>query len=170
MARYLSMAAVVLSGIFAQLTLAQQEKVKYYHIVTLNSDHVLDVKDASLENDAKIIISAKGKSESQQWKMVKVGDFVKFVNRKSGKLLDVPGFSTDEGTDLIQWEDNGGTNQQWTVEAPAKDKSDKGVFIKSRSSGLVVDVAEASREDGARVIQWSYHGEKNQLWELIEVK
>jgi hypothetical protein len=171
MKRFTLVAAVaaiwLLSGVFGQ---AQNQKAKYYRIVCLLNGKVLDVKDGSKENEAKIVINAKSDSESQQWEMVKVGDYVKFINRKSGKALDVPSFSKDEGADLIQWEDNGGDNQQWKVEKADAEKSDKGTFIKSRHSDLVLDVAESSMEDGARVIQYGYHGEKNQLWELVEVK
>ena len=102
--------------------------------------------------------------------MVKAGDYVKFVNRKSGKVLDVPNLSKEEGVDMIQWEDNGGENQQWKLEKAEKADSDKIKCIKSRCSGLVLDIFEASREDGARVIQWGLHGDKNQQWELVEVK
>jgi hypothetical protein len=151
-------------------TPAQDEKPKYYRIVSLDTGRVLDVADGSVENEAKIVLNNKSDAESQQWKMVKSGDYVKFVNKKSGKLLDVPGLSKEEGVDIIQWEENGGENQDWKVEKPAKEKSDKGVFIKSRCSDLVLDVAEGSQENGARIIQWGYHGEKNQLWELVEVK
>jgi hypothetical protein len=149
----------------------QDEKAKYYRIVSLDSGKVIDVTDSSTENGAKIVINTKSDdSESQQWKMVKAGDYVKLVNRKSGRVLDVPNLSKEEGIDMIQWDDNGGENQQWTMEKPDKEKSDKGVFIKSRLSELVLDVAEAATADGSRVIQWGYHGGKNQLWEVEEVK
>ena len=56
------------------------------------------------------------------------------------------------------------------LEKAEKANSDKIKCIKSRCSGLVLDVLEASREDGARVVQWGLYGEKNQQWELVEVK
>ena len=162
--------ALVAGGLLGGFCQAQDEDAKYYHIVSLDSGKVLEVADSSKDNDAKIVIKTKGDGESQQWKMVKVGDYVKFVNRNSGRVLDVPNLSKEEGLQIIQWDDNGGENQQWKVEKPDKEKSDKGVFIKSRCSDLVLDVAEAAMEDGSRVIQWGYHGGKNQLWELVEVK
>jgi hypothetical protein len=171
MARFvglLALAAMVM--LLPGLSQGQDEKQTYYRIVSLDSGKVLDVTDSSTDNGAKIVINATSDSESQQWKKVKVGDYVKLVNRKSGRVLDVPDLSKEEGVDLIQWDDNGGDNQQWTLEKPAKDKSDKGVFIKSRCSDLVLDVAEAAQADGSRVIQWGYHGGKNQLWDLQEIK
>jgi glucosylceramidase len=170
MGRFSALLALVALMMAAGFTPAQDETPKYYRIVSLDSGKVLDVTDASAEDGAKIIIKAKSDAESQQWKMVKAGDYVKFINRKSGKALDVPASTKDEGADIIQWDPHDDDNQQWKVDKPAKDKSDKGVFIKSRCSDLVLDVAEASQEDGARVIQWGSHGGKNQLWELVEVK
>jgi hypothetical protein len=35
------------------------------------------------------------------------------VNRNSGWLLDVNGSSTSPGANVIQWNSNGGANQQW---------------------------------------------------------
>jgi uncharacterized membrane protein len=170
MIRIAGLLALVTAFLAAGFTAAQDEKPKYYRIVCLDTGKALDVTDASTEDGAKIVVKAKSDAESQQWKMVKTGDFVKFINRKSGKLLDVPNLTKDEGAEIIQWEDNGGENQQWKVDKPAKEKSDKGVFIKSRCSDLVLDVSGASKEDGASVIQWGYHGDNNQLWEIVEVK
>jgi dolichyl-phosphate-mannose--protein O-mannosyl transferase len=170
MSRFSGLVLLAAGMLTAGFTQAQDEKPKYYHIVSLDTGKVVDVVDGSADNGAKIVVNAKGKSESQQWKMVKVGDHVKFVNRKSGRVLDVPELSKDEGVEIIQWDDNGGENQQWTVEKAPKDKADKGNVIKSRCSGLVLDVAGESQEDGASVIQWGLHGKKNQLWELVEVK
>ena len=171
MSRWFGFLALAAGGLLAvSAARAQEQPVKYYHIVCVDTGRVLDVTNASAENGAKIIVKDKGKSESQQWQMVKAGDYVKFVNRKSGKVLDVPELSKDEGVDMIQWEDNGGENQQWKLEKAEKANSDKVKCIKSRCSGLVLDVLEASREDGARVVQWGLYGEKNQQWELVEVK
>jgi hypothetical protein len=36
--------------------------------------------------------------------------------------------------------------------------------IRSRSSALVLDIEGADESEGARVIQWPYHGGKNQRW------
>jgi len=37
------------------------------------------------------------------------------VNPASGKCLDDPGFNTTNGTQLVLWTCNGGTNQQWRL-------------------------------------------------------
>ena len=37
------------------------------------------------------------------------------VNAYSGKVLDDPNFSTSDGTPIIQYQLNGGLNQQWKL-------------------------------------------------------
>jgi endoglucanase len=39
----------------------------------------------------------------------------KVINRNSGFALDVNGASTTNGADIIQWNTNTGTNQQWQI-------------------------------------------------------
>jgi hypothetical protein len=36
-------------------------------------------------------------------------------NRATGKLIDVSGGSLSDGANVIQWTDNGGSNQKWQV-------------------------------------------------------
>ena len=93
------------------------------------------------------------------------GEYVKVVNRHSGKVLDVPERSKDQGVQIIQWDDNGQENQRWLFY-----KVGDHFCIKSQESSLVLDVGEASKENGAGVIQWPFHGKENQLWKLVEVK
>ena len=61
---------------------------------------------------------------------------------------------------------HGGDNQVWTLE-PA---SDGYVRIVARHSGKAMDVAFASPDDGARVIQFTPHGGANQQWLLRPVE
>ena len=43
------------------------------------------------------------------------GEGYRFVARHSGKCLDVAGWSTDDGTGIIQWQCHGGANQTWLL-------------------------------------------------------
>ncbi|HEX8626937.1 MAG TPA: RICIN domain-containing protein [Catenuloplanes sp.] len=47
--------------------------------------------------------------------MVSAGGYRKLINRNSGKALDVTGGATADGAAVIQWTDNGGPHQQWTL-------------------------------------------------------
>jgi len=47
---------------------------------------------------------------------------------------------------------------------------DGGYFqVRSRSSGLVLDVEHSSGDDHARILQWPDNGGENQHWEFVPV-
>ena len=41
---------------------------------------------------------------NQKWRLEAVGEGDRFVARHSGKCLDVTSQSTDDGTDIVQWQ------------------------------------------------------------------
>jgi len=73
-----------------------------------NSAQVLDVTNVSTADNAKIQTWAYGGGANQQWQPVdEGGGYYHFVNRNSGKCLDVPGASTADGVQLVQYTCNG---------------------------------------------------------------
>ncbi|MBV8231281.1 MAG: RICIN domain-containing protein, partial [Planctomycetaceae bacterium] len=81
----------------------------------------------------------------------------------SQKYLDDPGSSTSNGTAIIQYDFNGGLNQQWRL-LPVNDGSNFHYVIQNASSGLVLDDANFSTDDGTGLIQYQYNGGANQVW------
>lgn len=91
--------------------------------------------------------------------------YYELVNRNSNLLLDVNGASTSTGAKVIQWNGNGGANQQWSL-VPVSG----GYYnIVNRNSGLLLDVTGSSTSPGASVIQWSSNGGANQQWSLVSI-
>src|SRR5262249_60295785 len=41
--------------------------------------------------------------------------YYQLINQHSGLLLDVSGASTDAGANVVQWHDNAGASQQWSL-------------------------------------------------------
>ncbi|MEU3501260.1 RICIN domain-containing protein [Streptomyces hundungensis] len=78
----------------------------------------------------------------------------------SGKSLDDPGHSTTQGTQLVTWSPNGGSNQNWILTR----QPDGGYRIVNAESKLCVDVSGGSTAAGAKVIQWACTGGANQRW------
>lgn len=86
-------------------------------------------------------------------------------NKHSGMLLDVSGASKTAGTKVIQWTNNGGANQDWTLVSVGG-----GYFnIVNKNSGMLLDVTSSSTSAGADIIQWSSTGGANQQWSLVAV-
>ncbi|MGV2686773.1 1,3--beta-D-glucan 3-glucanohydrolase, partial [Clostridium perfringens] len=55
-------------------------------------------------------------ADNQLWKIEDMdGGVYKFVNKKSSKIIDVPGSSTSNSTILIQYSDNNTANQFWNI-------------------------------------------------------
>ncbi len=88
-----------------------------------------------------------------------------FGNKNSSMLLDVTGSSTTAGASVIQWTNNGGANQQWTLVSVSS-----GYFnIVNKNSGMLLDVTSSSTTAGANIIQETSTGGANQQWSLVAV-
>jgi hypothetical protein len=131
--------------------------------LALADGRVLSVADDSDDAGAQVVAVKDGDSKAQQWQVVADGQFLKLVNRKTAKVLDVFEDSKDEDVKIIIWdektEDN--NNQRWQWDGAGKARR-----LKSKSSGLVLDV------DGqGGVIQKKADPKaKSQLWTVKEVK
>ena len=79
----------------------------------------------------------------------------------SGQVLDDPGYSTTNGTQVGQWGGNGGDNQRWWVDV----QSDGSYKIWNKYSSLALDSASATA-NGKPVIQWGWNGGIQQRWLL----
>jgi len=82
------------------------------------------------------------------------------INESSGKVLDDPDFSTKNGAQIIQYQLNGGANQQWNL-VRLKDGNDE---IINESSGKVLDDPDFSKSNGATIIQYQHNNGLNQQW------
>jgi hypothetical protein len=89
----------------------------------------------------------------------------KIIAKHSNKLIDVYDWSTENGGNIDQWEDNGGgTNQIWRVYAVGNNY----YKLQSKHSGKVLDVYNLSMDDGGDIVQWDYTGGNNQQWSFSE--
>src|SRR5262245_14649151 len=78
---------------------------RYVKVVHDDTGKVLAIADISNEDGARAVLAKDGGGKGQQWRIEKGGDFLKLVNRKSGKVLDVFEDSRDEDAAIIQWFD-----------------------------------------------------------------
>ncbi|WP_405824621.1 family 43 glycosylhydrolase [Streptomyces sp. NBC_01390] len=85
------------------------------------------------------------------------------VNRNSGKCLDVEGGNTADGTNILQWTCNGGTNQKWRIEDQADDTS----RLVNVATGKVMDTAACATADGTDLRQWSWLNNNCQKFRLV---
>lgn len=161
MTRFVALVVVTLiflsSGMAATV---QPEEGVYYRIKNVNSEKFLALGDGAAKKDAtQIVQRSTGKDERAQWKFVPVGKYYKIVNRKTEQELSVD--AKDEGEPVLAR--TNGRHAQWSIE---KEKNGEGFQIKSRHSGLVIDVANESKDRKAPIIQFPTHEGRNQIFEL----
>ncbi|MEV7395107.1 RICIN domain-containing protein [Streptomyces sp. NPDC091215] len=87
------------------------------------------------------------------------------ISAHSGKVLDVNGSSTADGAAVIQYQDNGGENQEWQL----KPTGDGYYELVNRNSGKVLTVKDASTADFAEIQQAADSGAANQQWRIDDV-
>jgi hypothetical protein len=155
---------------------------KYVKLVHVATDRVLSIADNSEADEAKAVIAKDDDSQSSHWRIEKDGDYIKLINRKSGKVLDVQDHSKDQWGQIVQWEDkpDDNDNQRWSWEPEAKDGDAKASTkpnaepianpkprrLKSKSSGLILDIGG----DYTVVQKKADKGSAIQTWTVVEVK
>ncbi|WP_340373940.1 alpha-L-fucosidase [Streptomyces sp. SS7] len=84
----------------------------------------------------------------------------RLVNRNSGKVADVAGGGTANGSNVLQWPWLDAANQKWTF----TNTGDGYYKIKGVGSGTLMEVAGLSRDDGGNVGIWSDASAPQQQW------
>ena len=148
--------------------LESRQLLSTYYIVNDASGKVLTDTGGST-NGAVIYQYQLYGETNQQWYTVPVSNnssgnvLYALVNASSGLVLGDPGFSTTNGTGIIQWQWNGGLNEQWAFQGVGN-----GNFaIVNAASGLVLGDPGFSTSNGTQMIQWQNNGGLNEQWTLL---
>ncbi|MFG2542980.1 RICIN domain-containing protein [Streptomyces sp. NPDC048594] len=81
-----------------------------------DANQVVDVSNVSTADNAPVHLWTYGGGANQQWQPVdEGGGAYHFVNRHSGKCLDVPSASAADGVQLVQYTCNGSAAQRFQV-------------------------------------------------------
>ena len=125
------------------------------------------VEAESAAAGANVRQNSSNGTDLQKWTATYVGGgYWKFVNLGSGKALEVTGYSTAAGGNIIQWNDTGGINQQWRLvpKGPVYSK-----LFNNNSTNMVMDVVNLSPDDLANIQQWVDLPGANQDWAFDDV-
>src|SRR5207237_10123319 len=87
----------------------------HFQIISVDSGKALAVEEDSPKNGAKLIQRTATASAAQQWQLLKRAEYYLIVNRKSGKVLDVPN-GTKDYVQIHLWDKEAADKQQWSVE------------------------------------------------------
>jgi len=103
-------------------------------------------------------------SPTESLQTVGAGTFF-IVNRLSGKMLDVSGQATANGTSVIQWPGTGGTNQRWTL-APVTG----GYYsVTGVQSGKALDIVSSGTANGDNAEIYTYSSGTQQQWQFVSL-
>jgi hypothetical protein len=145
-----------------------------YIVVNRNGLRVMEVAGSNTINGANIQQNTYTGGLHQQWDVVAVpatngGDYSYFTiaAAHSGRAADVFNFSLNPGGNIAQWENVRGVNQQWYLEYV----SNGWFHVRSKWSGLYLEVAGASTATGANIQQWNFWApnSNHQQWRFIPV-
>ena len=106
-------------------------------------------------------------SGEQMWTPVDIdAGAVVLQNVATGKILDVEGGASSNGTNVQVYERNNSSAQKFVFESTELVKTATYVFHSGASYGQVIDLNNASTQDGATVTTWTSNNGGNQKWNL----
>ncbi|GAA3079946.1 RICIN domain-containing protein [Streptomyces roseofulvus] len=103
--------------------------------------------------------------DDSQAATVDAGAYYRLVSVRSGKVLDVNGFSTADGTRIQQWTDQNTANQQWRLRSTGDGYHE----LVNRNSGKVLGVAGGSTARSAAAEQQTDSASRSQEWRIDTV-
>ena len=136
----------------------------YYIIESKMGNKVLDVVNASKNDEANIQIWKYANISSQKFKIKKNESAYLITAMHSGKAVDVAGAGTAPGTNVQQYQLDGHVAQNWTFE----DAGNGYVYIKS-GLGNYLDVKDGYSTDGTNIWTYSFNGSDAQQFRLIPI-
>lgn len=137
--------------------------VDAFSFVNRKSGMLLSVDGAPDENSSDIVQNEAGSATGAVWRLNYDGAGYFGITTDGGsKVIDVPDESTEPGTDVHLWDDNGGDHQVWRL----IDVGQGEYRIMNKKSGLVLGVAGASTEAAAVVEQQEPSDGDEQIWTI----
>ena len=155
---------------------AMELKAGTYVIMNRNSMKCMGYNNGAKGTGISVVqntYTGKNSNTYQQWQLRPVsdrvgGDFSYFYlksQRDSSQYIDLKNWSTATGGTIIAYPGSGGALEQWFAEYAGNGD----YFIRSRHSGLYLQVRASKTTTGAVIEQAEFTGEANQRWRFMPV-
>ena len=159
--------------------------IKIQSDASAETDLALSVENAQDSNDAAILLEEyNAQNDGMHFKIIKNSEGYSYrlltKNSNFKKCATVQSASFFAGANIIQYNYNDGWNDAWILEPAIETNvyydnhyvsenslSDAEYYIKSKSSGLNLDVYWGYDEDGNNIIQWTPNGGDGQRWKFV---
>lgn len=137
-----------------------------YRITNASSRKVLNTRDCSGNQLAKITQTTYSGKDCQLWRFEYAGEgWYKITNQVSGRALEVPGGSKENvQVHIKDVKDN--DSQLWRL---IEEGSKGELQLVNKASGKVLEVFGGSTNNGAAVLQTRYTGKTRQRWMVAAV-
>ena len=141
----------------------------YYEIRSaLNEKMGVEVKGGGKNAKENIQLGKSEGKNSQIFKVEKTKDgYYTIMAVCSRKVLDVQEGKKAKGTNVWQYDANGGNAQKWAIKP--SDKSQKYFYIKSKLGEFNLDVSGGKATNGNNIRIWSCNGTKSQKFKFEKV-
>jgi hypothetical protein len=137
--------------------------VDAFAFVNKNSGMLLSVDGAANENSSDVVQNEQASASGAAWRLNYDGEgYFRLTNDSGDKVIDVPDESTEAGTHLHLWDDNGGDHQKWRL----VDIGQGEYRILNKKSGLALGVAGASTEAAADIELQNESDGGEQIWTI----
>lgn len=136
----------------------------YKLVSALNSNYVMDVNGASVQNGANVQLYADNGSNAQKFTFTHQSDgYYTISNVNSKKMLDCSGAGRTNGTNIQQYQSNFSAAQRWKVTSAGN-----GYYtLTCKCNGLLVDVTGARTANGTNIQMHSANRSAAQKWKLV---
>ena len=136
----------------------------YYYIKNVNAEKYLQVADAAGKAGQNVEISSKTGSEAQKWYLKNLDNGYITISSALGEfMIDIDNGSDADCANVQIYHGYSGDAQQFVLKTASTENA---YFIATKASQVtkVLDANGAGKTDGTNVIQYTFNGNKNQLW------
>lgn len=155
-------------NIFDQFNKTKNTSGKYvrpnYSLRNVHSDKVLDIAQDG-PNAGSAILWEGWAGDNQTFAIVENAGEYSFRCKKNGQFLTVAG--PENGAKLFLSPANGQANQKFKITEAKPGSKDHVIYT---CYGKAIDVLEWKKDNGAKIAQYNFTGEKNQLWNFCDPK
>ena len=133
----------------------------------LDSCMAMNTADGGMKNGTSICLWDENLMSTQQWEVTyDEKGYLTFLNKKSGKVLDVSGGNAKSGTAVQLFDANGTYAQKWIAT-----EEENGIrLVSALDENLVLDVVNGKSGQGTKIQIWSDNGTPAQRWKLRTVE
>ncbi len=119
-------------------------------------------KHLHYEENGNVVLRSAQDNTRQIWKFERQSDLsYKIISTYDGKLLDVDGAGTSNGTNVQTFIDHENAAQQWFFYGESGH-----YYIRAKHSNLVLDLAGNNSNEGSNIDMWEYNGSDAQIYQV----